>query len=30
MKIEDINPCLRFAEIRPSILQGDNFRLAYD
>ena len=30
MKIEDINPYLRFAEIQPSILQGNNYRLAYD
>lgn len=30
MKFEDINPYLRFAEIQPSMLQGDSFRLAYD
>ncbi len=30
MNIENINPYLRFAEMQTSILQGNDFRLAYD
>lgn len=30
MKLEDCNPFLRTAEIQPSVLEGDNNRIAYD